>query len=102
MSGSSTIPKADSTAAFLEEIIKKQAFESISHVDLRRLLTAAVRLYAQKVEAEGERPAPVDAAVTTPTEAVVLVTELLHAMDINLFDLAMWYRRPEARPGKEA
>lgn len=80
---------------FLENIIANETFDQISHDQLRRVMTAAVRLYAQKAEVDEVKPAIVDNAVTTPTEAVVVVTELLHALDINLFDLAMWYRRPE-------
>ncbi len=60
-----------------------------------RVLTAAIKLYAAKAEAEERFPAPVTAEKVTPTEIVLVVSELLRAADISLFDLAMWYRRGE-------
>ena len=35
----------------------------------------------------------------TATDIVVTVTEMLHAGNLNTFDLAMWFRRP--RPGTD-
>jgi hypothetical protein len=61
--------------------------------DLERVLTAAIKLYAAKAEAEEQFPRPVAAEKMTPTEIVLVVSELLRAADISLFDLAMWYRR---------
>jgi len=87
--------RIDDLSLLLEDILSRQAFDSISHDELKRVMTAAVRLYAQKAELEEIKPPIVDNVLTTPTEAVVVVTELLHALDINLFDLAMWYRRAE-------
>ena len=62
---------------------------------LQRVMTAAIKLYAAKAEAEEQFPAPVSAEKVTPTEIVLVVSELLRAADISLFDLAMWYRRGE-------
>ena len=67
----------------------------IASGDLEQALTAAIKLYAAKAEAEGQCPAPVAADKITPTEIVLVVSELLRAADISLFDLAMWYRRGE-------
>jgi len=65
----------------------------ISSGELERVLTAAIKLYAAKAETE-ERPAPpVSVEKITPTEVVLVVSELLRTADISLFDLAMWYRR---------
>jgi hypothetical protein len=61
--------------------------------DLERAITAAIRLYAAKAEAEGTFPPPASADKITPTEVVIFVSEMLRAADLNLFDLAMWYRR---------
>jgi len=38
-------------------------------------------------------PAPVARERVTPTEVALVVSEMLRAADISLFDLAMWYRR---------
>ena len=65
----------------------------IASNDLARVLTAAIRLYAAKAEAEEQLPAPVSAEKVTPTDIVLVVSELLRTADISLFDLAMWYRR---------
>ena len=58
-------------------------------------MSAAVKLYAAKAEVQaGEAPAPpVSAERVTPTEVVVVVSEMLRAVDVSLFDLAMWYWR---------
>jgi hypothetical protein len=61
---------------------------------LERVMTAAVKLYAAKTETEETPAVPVSAEKVTPTEVVVTVTEMLRAVDVSLFDLAMWYRRP--------
>lgn len=61
---------------------------------LRRLLTAAVRAYAAKVEAEEREIAPFLAGRVTPTEAVIAACAMIRAVDLNLFDVAMWFRRP--------
>jgi hypothetical protein len=67
----------------------------IASEDIARATTAILKLYAAKAEAEGTLPTPVLTESVTPTEAVLFVSELLRALDISLFDLAMWYRRGE-------
>jgi hypothetical protein len=67
----------------------------IASEDIARATAAMLKLYAAKAETEGTLPAPVLAESVTPTEAVLFVSELLRALDISLFDLAMWYRRGE-------
>ena len=63
--------------------------------DIERVLTAAMKLYAAKAEADGAAapPPPVSAETLTPTEAVVVISETMRAVNLNLFDLSMWYRR---------
>lgn len=62
---------------------------------VQRLFAAALRLHARKTDEEQRHFAPIapDAAVST-TDVAVAVTELLHAADLNLFDLSMWASRP--------
>ena len=69
------------------------AASRIASGDLERVLTAAMKLYAAKAEAEATPSPPVSADNITPTEVVVVVSEMLRAVDLNLFDLSMWYRR---------
>jgi len=65
----------------------------VSSGELARALTAAIKLYAAKVEAEERSAPPVSVENITPTEVVLFVSELLRTANISLFDLAMWYRR---------
>jgi hypothetical protein len=78
-----------------EEALAAGAAAQIDSPDLERVLTAAMKLYAAKAEAEDMAvPAPpVSADRITPTEAVVVISETMRAVDLNLFDLSMWYRR---------
>lgn len=66
---------------------------------LRRVLTAAVKAYAAKVEAGGEF-APFEIDAVTATETVVTACAMIRAADLNLFDIAMWYQRPVGRSSK--
>jgi hypothetical protein len=82
---------AQAFAAAAERALADPA--GISSGELESVLTAAIKLYAAKAEMQ-ERPAPaVSVEKITPTEVVLLVSELLRAANISLFDLAMWYRR---------
>ncbi len=76
-----------------ERVRADRAFARVPSSDLEHVLTAAIKLYAAKAEAEEQFPPPVTAEKVTPTEIVLVVSELLRAADISLFDLAMWYRR---------
>ena len=87
-------------AALAEDLLKvvgrtlaRGDYTSISSGELASVLTSAMKLYAAKAEAEGQLPAPISAERLTPTEVVLIVTEMLRACNLNLFDLAMWYRR---------
>ena len=86
---------ADAFVDVAERGLANGAFSSVPSSELQRVLTAAIKLYAAKAEAEERFPAPVSAEKITPTEIVLVVSELLRAADISLFDLAMWYRRGE-------
>jgi hypothetical protein len=56
-------------------------------------MTAAVRLYAARSERTGEFPPPI-AADLSATEVVTVVSEMIRAVNLNLFDLSMWHGRP--------
>ena len=59
------------------------------------LLYAAARLFSAKTDRVGKIAWPIREDALTATETVVLVTALLDAADVNLFDMAIWYRRAE-------
>ncbi|WP_417540251.1 hypothetical protein [Microbacterium maritypicum] len=59
------------------------------------VLYAAARLFSAKTDRVGKVAWPIRADALNATETVVLVTALLDAADVNLFDMAIWYRRAE-------
>jgi hypothetical protein len=64
--------------------------ERIPDAELRALIANAVRLYAVKAEAGMRAPLPADGGGVTITDAMVAVTDLLHALNVQLFELSMW------------
>ena len=90
----------ETALAIAEKALDDGATEAIPDEAVQRLLTAGVRLFANKVEMEDRVFLPfVSAESATATDVVVTVTEMLHAANLNTFDLAMWFRRP--RPGAD-
>lgn len=78
-----------------EEALSSGIRHSPADVGLQRVLSAAVRLYAARVEMEVGQAPPIASETVSPTDVVVTVSDMIRAVDINLFDLAMWYRRPQ-------
>ncbi|WP_433260647.1 hypothetical protein ACQPZF_24675 [Actinosynnema sp. CS-041913] len=56
----------------------------------QRLLTAAVRLYVAKVRAGSPAAAFPDEDAITATEVVVAVSRMLEAVEVEVFELAVW------------
>lgn len=87
----------DAGASFcgaVDAALKRGEPGAISDDALRRVIAAAVKIYAAKAEkAEREIP-PFDKHDVTATEAVTAVCAMIRAVDLNLFDVAMWFRRP--------
>jgi hypothetical protein len=71
--------------------------EAIPDALLQQVLAAAVKLYAAKAERRSDVKPYRDGAVTT-TESVVAACALIRAADLNLFDVAMWFNRPDRAP----
>lgn len=67
--------------------------DRIPDQDLRQVLTAALKLFAAKVESRGEHIDPVEPGQITPTEIVTMSAALLRTSGLNLFDLSMWLGR---------
>lgn len=89
----------DPGAAFcqaVESALKRGEPQAISDAALRRVLTAAVRVYAAKAEEAGREIAPFLDNAVTATETVTAACAMIRAADLNLFDVAMWFRRPVA------
>ena len=64
--------------------------ERIGDADLRALIANAVRLYAVKVETGMRAPLPAGGGGVTITDVMITVTDLLHALNVQLFELSMW------------
>lgn len=90
---------AEKALEIAEKALADGKTEDISDETVQRLLTAGTKLFANKVEMEERFFLPfVSTEAATATDVVVTVTEMLHAANLNTFDLAMWFRRP--RPGE--
>ena len=59
--------------------------------DVQALLAAAVRIYAERAEGRDESLAgfPPDAGITA-THAMLAVTAILKAVNVQVFELGMW------------
>jgi hypothetical protein len=68
--------------------------ERITDEALREVFTMAVKLGFAKLEARGNVPALLAADEVNATEVVVAVSEMVRAANLNLLDVAMWFRRP--------
>ncbi|MBN9158775.1 MULTISPECIES: hypothetical protein [unclassified Microbacterium] len=67
----------------------------VSDEQIADVLYAAARLFSAKTDRVGKIAWPIREDALNATETVVLVTALLDAADVNLFDMAIWYRRAE-------
>jgi hypothetical protein len=82
-------------AEVAEQALANGAASEVASGDIERALTAAMKLYAAKAEGAATPAPPVSADALSPTEAVVVISETMRALNLNLFDLSMWYRRAE-------
>jgi hypothetical protein len=57
---------------------------------LRTLLAEVLRLYAVKAENGMRTPLPPGGGGVTVTDAMLAVTDVLHALNTQLFELSMW------------
>jgi hypothetical protein len=78
--------------------LKRGEPDAISDRMLQQVMTAAVKVYAAKVERRGHDVAPFPPNTVTATETVVTACGLIRAADLNMFDVAIWFHRP---PGIE-
>ena len=87
---------ADPVSAFCSQVddaLELGKLETVSDESLQRVLTAAVRLYAAKSEDRVRELAPFGDKPVNATEAVTAICAIMRAVDLNFFDLQMWYRR---------
>lgn len=77
------------------QITEAELGAQVEDEQIADVLYAAARLFSAKTDRVGKMAWPVRADALNATETVVLVTALLDAADVNLFDMAIWYRRAE-------
>ena len=83
----------DFTEAACRDLLRPTAGE-IADEDLAKVMTAAVRLYAARAEARDRCPAVLQESEVTATDVAIVASEMIRAVDINLFDLSMWHGGP--------
>ena len=93
----SDVKPADFCAA-ARDALKRGEPDAISDATLQQVLTAAVKVYAAKVERRGHDVLPFPQHAVTATETVVAACAMIRAADLNMFDVAIWFHRP---PGIE-
>jgi hypothetical protein len=77
------------------EALKRGTPDAISDRALADVLTAAAKIYAAKVERRGHDVAPFTPGAITATETVVTACGMIRAADLNMFDVAIWFHRPQ-------
>jgi hypothetical protein len=77
------------------EALKRGTPDTITDKALQQVLTAAVKIYAAKVERRGHDVAPFMPGAVTATETVVTACGMIRAADLNMFDVAIWFHRPQ-------
>ena len=92
-------PALDAAALKALEVAEKALMsgetEGISDETVQRLLTAGTRLFANKVEMEDRFFSPYTGPeAVTATDVVMTCSDMLRAVNLSTFDLAMWFRRP--------
>jgi len=92
-----SVKPADFCAA-ARDALKRGEPDAISDKTLQQVLTAAVKVYAAKVERRGHDVVPFPQHAVTATETVVTACAMIRAADLNMFDVAIWFHRP---PGIE-
>jgi hypothetical protein len=77
------------------DALKRGLPDAIPDRALQQVLTAAVKVYAAKVERRGHDVAPFAPDSVTATETVVTACGMIRAADLNMFDVAIWFHRPQ-------
>ena len=62
----------------------------IADEELRNLIALTMRIYAAKADGGMRSPLPPGGGGLTITDAMLTVTDVLHALNVQLFELSMW------------
>ena len=89
MSPSETSAEAATVVSILDRLSETGV---LSADEVRAVISAATRLYANASTRAGRELPPLTPAVST-TEALTLACALLRSQDLTPFDMAMWFSR---------
>jgi hypothetical protein len=79
----------------VERALETETTGELSEEAVQKLLTAGARLFTRKTEMEDRVFLPfVSTQACTATDVCQTACEMLRAVDLNTFDLTMWYSRP--------
>lgn len=86
---------AETLMATAIQAAENEDTSQISQETIQKIMVAAVKLYANKLEHTEDYflPFPSREAVTA-TEVIVSAAETCRAVNLNSFDIAMWFGRP--------
>ena len=77
-----------------EQALRDGDTQRIPDETVQRLLTAGTKLFANKVEMEDRYFSPYTRPEdVTATDVVMTCSDMLRAVNLSTFDLAMWFRR---------
>ena len=87
---------ADTTGVVsqLEQLVERP---DLSPEDVRAIVSAATRLYANASTQAGQELPPLTSDVST-TDAVTLACALIRSQDLTPFEMAMWFGRGARHP----
>jgi hypothetical protein len=88
MSASDPSPELSDTLITLESLLESPT--SVPDKALQRLLAVAVSLYAAKAVHGNVIDAFVNPEVVTATDVAITVTNMLAAVEVEVFELAVW------------
>ena len=84
------------TLAVVSRLDELAARTDLSAEDVRAIVSAATRLYANASAQAGRELPPVAPDVST-TDALTLACALLRSQDLTPFDMSMWFGRGQDR-----
>lgn len=93
---SEAIDAADRIWALAQQVLRNGEVDRIPDHTVRRLMTAAVKLYAAKVNGGSQAFRALEGdydEVVTPTEALTTTTEILRALRLGPVEFGLWSRR---------
>lgn len=100
----SDMPHGDRAAgrfcADVDAALKAGDPAAIADETVQQVLAAAIKMYALKANGREGEIVPFAGDAVTATEAVVTACAMIRAVDLSLFDVAMWFGRPVGRSGR--